>query len=114
MEPYRKLYFIWYFDDDKGYGIEVFGERLNTSTRSETNDHSKFKTLVNWSFGHGTWARNLRRSWGDFAANRVAQNQGSLPLEIENIVLRFNVEEQVLEGDIKKIENMLKSEDNRV
>lgn len=108
MHPYRKLYFIWFFDDDEGYGIEVLGERQKTNTSPATEECSKFYTVVNWTFGLGTKARDLRRTWGDFTANLVAENQGIMPPEIEKIVLHFNVQEQVLEGDLDKIEKRLK------
>ncbi|MEA4902188.1 hypothetical protein [Desulfitobacterium sp.] len=111
---YRKLYFIWYFDDEKGYGIEVFGEKpqgndLSGSDLSGNDEHSKLYSIVNWTFGHGTWARDLRRSWGDFAANKVAENQGTMPPEIKEIVLDFNIEKQIIEGNLETVEGMLKS-----
>lgn len=98
--PYRKLYFIWYFDDEEGYGIEVFGEKPN-------QDLPRFFTVVHWTFGHGTWARDLRRKWGDFAADWVAASHGIMPPEMEHLVLHYNVQTQVLEGDVAKIESWL-------
>lgn len=107
MERFQKLYFLWYFDDDEGYGIEVYGQKPATDTLSASESKSLFCSVVNWSFGHGTWARDLRRIWGDYVANTVAENGGILPTEIGKIALRFNVEKQVLEGDLERITELL-------
>lgn len=107
MERFQKLYFLWYFDDDEGYGIEIYGQKRTTDISSITEPTSLFCSVVNWSFGHGTWARDLRRMWGDYAANTVADNGGILSTEIGKIALRFNVEEQALEGDLERITELL-------
>lgn len=107
MKHFQKLYFLWYFDDDEGYGIEIYGQKRATDTSVTTEVKSLFCSVVNWSFGHGTWARDLRRAWGDYAANSVAENMGILPTQIGKIALRFNVKNQALEGDLERITNLL-------
>lgn len=113
MEIFQKLYFLWYFDDDEGYGIEIYGQKRATDTATATEPTSLFCSIVNWSFGHGTWARDLRRMWGDYAANSVAENKGILPPKIGKVALRFNVENQVLEGDLERITELLASAQTR-
>lgn len=107
MERFQKLYFLWYFDDDEGYGIEIYGQKQATDTSSATEPTSLFCSVANWSFGHGTWARDIRRQWGDYVANTVVDNGRILPTAIGKIALRFNIENQALEGDLERITELL-------
>ena len=106
-QHYKKLYFVWYFDDDEGYGIEVFGERVVEEDITNEGDGSLFCRVVNWSFGKGTEARDLRKSWGDYVAYEATENGGTIPSYIICLRLRYNTEENQLKGDLAKINELL-------
>lgn len=107
MQDYRKLYFVWYFDDEEGYGIEVFGERIAEADVPIGTKNSLFVSVVNWSFGHGTEARDLRRAWGAYAANETKKNSGVMPLEIRSLQLRFDLERKQIIGEPEKMQDLL-------
>jgi len=107
MQDYRKLYFVWYFDDDEGYGIEVFGERIAEVDVPIGTKNSLLVTVANWSFGHGTEARDLRRAWGEYAANETKKNSGVMPLEIRSLRLRCDPESKRLLGEPERMKELL-------
>lgn len=106
IQQYRKFYFVWYFDNDEGYGIEVFGERIAEEVVPSKAKGSLFSSVVNWSFGHGTEARDLRRAWGEYAANETQENDGVIPPEIVSLRLRF-VPDSKAKGDLDRINKLL-------
>lgn len=106
IQHYRKLYFVWYYDDDEGYGIEVFGERIAEEAVPSEAKGSLFSSVVNWSFGHGTEARDLRRSWGEYVANEAQKNGGVIPPEIVFLRLRYDPDSKA-KGDLDKINKLL-------
>lgn len=103
---YEKLYFIWYFDDNEGYGIEVMGQLAEEELRTNPNQ-SRFASVVNWSFGQGTEARDLRRAWGEYVADRAERNQGLIPPDFMNLSLRFNPECGVCQGQLSDMKRIL-------
>lgn len=92
---YGKLYFLWYFDDDEGFGIEIMAEKPG---------RDNFICLVNWSFGFGTAARDLRRAWGDYVAGVSQQNNGIVPPSILELKMRNGQNQK----NIEKIKALLK------
>ncbi|MDA8442358.1 MAG: hypothetical protein M0Z55_08275 [Peptococcaceae bacterium] len=98
---YKKLYFLWYFDDDLGFGLDVMAEQADN-----TVNNGKFVSLVNWSFGFGTEARDLRRAWGDHVASISEENGGKLPPELLSLRLVYTPGTG-LQGDWDKVKQLL-------
>lgn len=103
---YRKLYFVWYFDDDEGYGIEVMAE-LRETALGQSGAGSRFVSVANWSFGHGTEARDLRRAWGEYVADAAQKTGGMLPAALTCLILRYDFASGKCQGDIAKMKDML-------
>ncbi|KLU61291.1 hypothetical protein CEB3_c22310 [Peptococcaceae bacterium CEB3] len=103
---YRKLYFVWYFDDDEGYGIEVMAETGEEAIR-EGGVGSRFVSVANWSYGHGTEARDFRRAWGEYVADEAQKNGGRLPSALSCLLLRYDPSSGQCQGDIAKMKHRL-------
>ncbi|WP_434509704.1 hypothetical protein [Desulfitobacterium sp. AusDCA] len=104
---YKKLYFVWYFDDDEGYGIDVLGEKVLEEGIPNEENGSLFCSVVNWSFGKGTEARDLRRSWGEYVADMTKENGSTIPPDLVCLRLRFSPEDNQLKGDLQEIKKLL-------